>query len=78
MNVNQVVLTWNNSSDNVGIPTYEVYRDGVLIGSRSTNTYTDPTVAANTGVLVPGAGTRRGAELLGAEHRARRDDARRG
>jgi chitodextrinase len=48
VNVNQVVLTWNNSSDNVGIPTYEVFRDGVSIGTPSTNTFTDTTVAANT------------------------------
>ena len=48
VNVNQVVLTWNNSSDNVGIPTYEVFRDGVFLSAAGTNTYTDSTVAANT------------------------------
>ena len=48
VNVNSVVLTWNNSSDNVGIPTYEVYRDSVLIGSPSSNTFTDNTVVAST------------------------------
>ena len=48
VNVNQVVLTWNNSSDNVGLPTYEVYRDGVFLAAAGTNTYTDTTVAANT------------------------------
>jgi chitodextrinase len=48
VNVNQVVLTWNNSSDNVGIPTYEVWRDGVFLANAATNTYSDNSVAANT------------------------------
>jgi chitodextrinase len=48
VNVNQVVLTWNNSSDNVGVPTYEVYRDGVFLAAAPTNTYTDSSVSANT------------------------------
>ncbi len=48
VNVNQVVLTWNNSSDNVGIPTYEVVRDGVQIGSPTSNTFTDSTSSPTT------------------------------
>jgi chitodextrinase len=48
VNVNQVVLTWNNSNDNVGIPTYEVWRNGAFLANAPTNTYTDSSVAANT------------------------------
>ncbi len=48
VNVNQVVLTWNNSSDNVGLPSYEVFRDGVFLSAAPTNTFTDTSVAANT------------------------------
>src|SRR5262249_42974047 len=48
VNVNQVVLAWNNSTDNVGIPTYQVLRDNVVIGSPTTNTFTDGTVAPGT------------------------------
>ncbi|WP_236347683.1 starch-binding protein, partial [Paenibacillus plantiphilus] len=40
-------LTWNPSTDDKGVVKYEVYRDGVLIGETTTNSYTDNTVVAN-------------------------------
>ena len=42
-----VVLTWNASTDNVGVIAYDVRRNGNLIGSPSGTTFTDNTVAAN-------------------------------
>ena len=41
-----VVLTWNASTDNVGVTGYEVRRNGNLIGSPSGLTLTDTTVVA--------------------------------
>ena len=37
-------LAWFGSGDNVGVSAYPVYRDGVLIGSAASNSYTDTTV----------------------------------
>lgn len=52
---NSVTLTWNASSDNVGVTEYRVYRDTILIATvlvavplTPTYTYTDTTVAAST------------------------------
>ncbi len=47
---NSVTLTWNASSDNVGVTAYKVYRNSVLIATVTapTTTYTDTTVAAST------------------------------
>ncbi|CAH1208194.1 hypothetical protein PAECIP111893_02856 [Paenibacillus plantiphilus] len=42
-----ITLTWNPSTDDKGVVKYEVYRDGVLIGETTTNSYTDNTVVAN-------------------------------
>jgi chitodextrinase len=44
----QVVLTWNVSTDNVGVTGYNVYRGGTQIGTTATHGYTDSTVSANS------------------------------
>ena len=45
-----VTLTWKPSTDNVGVASYTVYRDGTAVGttSGSTTSYTDATAAATT------------------------------
>ncbi len=40
----RVNLSWNASTDNVQVSGYHVYRNGSLVGSPTTTTYTDPTV----------------------------------
>jgi chitodextrinase len=40
----RVNLSWNASSDNVGVTGYEVFRNGSLIGTASGTTYSDTTV----------------------------------
>ncbi len=42
----RVYLSWNASTDNVGVYAYQVYRGGLYIGLSFTNTYTDSTVSA--------------------------------
>lgn len=37
----QINLTWNASTDNVGVSGYEVYRNGVKIGTPSSTSYSD-------------------------------------
>lgn len=46
----QVGLTWNASTDNVGIAGYNVYRDGSTqpLAQPTTTSFTDTTVSANT------------------------------
>jgi hypothetical protein len=45
-----VALTWNPSTDNVGVAGYTVYRNGAALGTTagSTTAYTDTTAAAST------------------------------
>ncbi|MDM8008522.1 MAG: GerMN domain-containing protein [Phycisphaerae bacterium] len=43
-----VELNWTASTDNVGVAGYDVRRDGVIIASSDTNTYTDNTVSPDT------------------------------
>ncbi len=38
----KIVLLWNASTDNVGVSAYRVYRDGVLAGTVTTTSFTDP------------------------------------
>ncbi|MCP3883960.1 MAG: fibronectin type III domain-containing protein, partial [Propionibacteriaceae bacterium] len=45
---NRVDLTWDASTDNVGVTGYEVYRDSGLIGTSAGPSYTDNTVVAET------------------------------
>ncbi|MFB9326075.1 discoidin domain-containing protein [Paenibacillus aurantiacus] len=41
-------LSWNASSDNVGVAGYDIYRGGSLIGSSSTTAYSDTGLNAST------------------------------
>jgi parallel beta-helix repeat protein len=47
---NQVNLVWNASSDNVGVTSYTIYRDGATVGTvnGTTTTFQDGTVIPNT------------------------------
>ncbi len=44
--VNSVTLYWHESTDNVGVTGYRVYRDGNLLGNSAGSNYTDLTVTA--------------------------------
>ena len=44
----RVALTWTASTDDVGVTSYGILRDGVQVGSASSTTYTDQTIAPNT------------------------------
>lgn len=44
----QVQLSWTASTDNVGVVGYDIRRDGVIIGSSPTNSYTDNTASPST------------------------------
>ena len=43
-----VPLTWNASTDNVGVAGYTVYRGGTAIGTATSTAYTDTTVAPSS------------------------------
>ena len=42
-----MVLTWTASTDNVGVTGYDVLRNGSVIGSATSPTFTDTTVTTN-------------------------------
>ena len=42
------VLTWTASTDAVGVASYDVYRNGVLVANVASPTYTDTSLAAST------------------------------
>jgi len=44
----QVNLSWNASTDNVGVAGYKVYRDGAFLASTSTTSYSDTAVQGGT------------------------------
>jgi chitodextrinase len=44
----RVDLVWNESTDNVGVTGYRVYRDGAQIGTSTTTGYSDLTAQPNT------------------------------
>ena len=46
---NSTTLSWNPSTDNVGVTGYDVLRNGVKIGTTSSTGYTDTGLAASTG-----------------------------
>ena len=48
-----VNLSWTASSDTVGVFRYYIYRDGLIVGSSDTNSFTDTTYYGND--LLPGA-----------------------
>ncbi|MFD0670969.1 fibronectin type III domain-containing protein [Cohnella sp. GCM10027633] len=43
-----VSLSWNASTDNVGVTGYDVYRGGTLVGSTASTSYTNTGLAAST------------------------------
>src|SRR5438067_13302645 len=44
----EVGLSWNASSDNVGVTDYVIRRNGTLVGTSSTTTYLDAGLTAGT------------------------------
>lgn len=44
----QIALTWTASTDNVGVTSYRVSRDGTVIGTSPSTSYTDSSVVAGT------------------------------
>ncbi len=46
--VNQVTLSWYPSSDNVSVAGYRVYRNGALVGTSNTTSFTDTGLTAST------------------------------
>ncbi|MFX3633569.1 MAG: carbohydrate binding domain-containing protein [Candidatus Pristimantibacillus sp.] len=48
VSVTSVNLSWSPSTDNVAVTGYEVYRDGVKVGTSTSTTYTDSGLASNT------------------------------
>jgi chitodextrinase len=44
----RVALTWTGSTDDVGVTSYSVLRDGAQVGSSPSTSYTDETTAPNT------------------------------
>jgi chitodextrinase len=48
VNPTSVTLAWTASTDNVGVTQYRVLRDGNVVGTSATTSFSDTTVAANT------------------------------
>ncbi|WNR43827.1 chondroitinase-B domain-containing protein [Paenibacillus roseipurpureus] len=44
----QINLSWTASTDNVGVTGYDIYRDGSLVGSSATTSYSDTGLNAST------------------------------
>ncbi|EFM09963.1 coagulation factor 5/8 type domain protein [Paenibacillus curdlanolyticus YK9] len=44
----QINLSWGASTDNVGVAGYDIYRNGAVVGSSVTTTYSDTGLAAST------------------------------
>jgi parallel beta-helix repeat protein len=44
----QILLTWNASTDNVGVAGYRIYRAGVQVGTSTTTSFTDGSLTAAT------------------------------
>jgi uncharacterized lipoprotein YddW (UPF0748 family) len=47
VSVNQINLSWNASTDNIGVAGYKIYRNGVCVGSSSTTSYSDTGLTPN-------------------------------
>ncbi|TPN82380.1 endonuclease [Aquimarina algicola] len=48
INTNSISLSWNASTDNVGVTGYDIYRNGILVSSSNTASYTVTALVANT------------------------------
>lgn len=46
--VSTISIAWNASSDNVGVTSYEIYRNGSLVRTQATTAYTDTGLAVYT------------------------------
>lgn len=46
--VNSIELSWNSSTDNVGVKEYQILRDGKVINTVPAPTFTDKNLTANT------------------------------
>ena len=44
----QINLTWTASTDNVGVTGYQIFRNGVQVGTSATNSYSDSGLTAST------------------------------
>ena len=44
----QINLTWTASTDNVGVTGYQIFRNGVQVGTSATNSYSDTGLTAST------------------------------
>ncbi len=47
-NASSALVSWTASTDNVGVTGYEIYRNGVKIGTSATTSYTDNGLSAQT------------------------------
>lgn len=47
-NASSAKVSWTASTDNVGVTGYEIYRNGVKVGTSATTSYTDSGLAAQT------------------------------
>ena len=47
----QVIVTWNASTDNVGVTGYNVYRDGALLGTATATTFADTGLTPGTSYI---------------------------
>ncbi|MDH7481197.1 MAG: family 10 glycosylhydrolase [Armatimonadota bacterium] len=48
VSTSRIDLTWTASTDNVGVAGYKIYRNGGLIGTSTTTSFSDTNLAANT------------------------------
>ena len=48
MSDDQIDLTWDASTDNVGVTGYNIYRDNLLVDTSPTNAYSDTGLASET------------------------------
>jgi chitodextrinase len=48
VNLQSITLSWTASTDNVAVAGYQVYRNGVLVGSPTATTYTDTGLSTGT------------------------------
>lgn len=47
-NASSVVVNWTGSTDNVGVTGYEIYRNGIKVGTSATTSYTDTGLSGST------------------------------
>ena len=48
ISTSEIILSWTASTDNVGVTGYSIYRDGTLINTSATNSYSDSGLSAST------------------------------